>query len=119
MTFHSGICWYCHWGWPEQVAAIYHKAADEIGDEHLRYGPSHVVWEDENFGTECIQECIDNADRWWTDHDEGDKEVVLRSLRELLQIPESIRCCEPADYQGANPENFPPPEGIVMSRRTQ
>ncbi|GAH80793.1 unnamed protein product, partial [marine sediment metagenome] len=44
-------CWYCHWGWAKPVAEIYTAALAALdGDSSLlEYGPSHIVWADENW----------------------------------------------------------------------
>lgn len=114
-------CWYCHWGWPAPVMEIYRKGVEVAGDM-MDFGPAHVVWSDENFDTQCVQSCIDEFPTFdWSDHvdmgsdvTEETKAEVLASLKELLLIPEKIRYCEPDDYDGEHPENFPPPAGIVM-----
>lgn len=98
------ICWYCYWGWPEQIVAIYNKYKD-LAD--LEYGKGHIVWSDENFANEDIQYCIDSCNSI-------EDAAVEASLRELLAIPENIRYCEPENYDGEFPENFPPPQGLVM-----
>ena len=105
-------CWYCHWGWSVPVAAIYREALAELGGDMmpLHYGPAHIVWEDDNFRDEdvkwCLNELIFNRARY--DYSDEQITVVRRSLEALLEIPETIRCCEPAGYDGARPERFPP-----------
>ena len=100
------------------------KAAAELDDDDhlLRFGPTQVVWEDENFGTDSIRHCMDKfgfAGDLRTTAATGlppDRLAVLhRSLRALLAIPESVRC-EPAGYDGENPENYPPVAGLEMVR---
>ncbi len=100
------ICWYCHWGWPEQTSAIYERAASAIGEDALDYGSGHVVWSDENFDTENIESCIRDAELMGADP------IEIAALKELLAVPESIRCCEPDEYDGRSPQNFPPPAGV-------
>lgn len=117
-----GICWYCHWGWPEPVAAIYREAVAALaGDDYpLRSGPSHVVWEDENFDDYGVRLCLERCSREdpsTEDVSDAALEVVRRSLEALLALPESIRCPEPEDYDDAHPEHYPPPSGVVMVRR--
>lgn len=122
-----GICWYCHWGWPKQVRDIYDKYLALTSDTAMHYGPAHIVWEDENFETvEHIQWCIDTAEQWFKEwnvspHFGGDPKLtreefvlVVESLKELLTVPEEIRCCCPDNYDDEHPENFPPPANIVM-----
>jgi hypothetical protein len=112
-----GVCWYCHWGWPEQVVAIYQKYLPLIGESGLDYGPGHIVWADENFEAESVQWCIDNADKYrhegLTDEQHA---LCVDSLKELLALPEDIREAEPKEYEGENPELYPPREGLVMSK---
>jgi hypothetical protein len=115
------FCWYCYWGWPKQVADIYARAvADLDGDSSpLEFGPSHIVWSDENFEESNIRYCLGACDdpkqgERYSDHE---LTIVRRSLAELLAIPESIRCCEPADYDEERPANFPPPAGLEMVKR--
>ena len=127
------ICWYCYWGWAKQVIDIYEEGLKKSSDTAMNYGPAHIVWADENFETECIQSCIDGAEQWmkdwnqrrlpWEDKDPEPKlspfdlRVVLESLHRLLHVPEEIRCCEPENYDGEHPENFPPPPSIEMVRK--
>jgi hypothetical protein len=103
-----GICWYCHWGWAEEVADIYDAAAAQIGWLALHYGPAHIVWEDENFDAHSIQWCIDHASENQGDLSDTQWEVVVNSLKVLLAIPKEIRECQPSDYDEEHPENFPP-----------
>ena len=122
-----GICWYCYWGWAKPVAEIYVKYSALVSDPCaiLDYGPErHIVWADENFETEHIDWCIANAEKWrkhewdagWPPdmQSEGllladaDFLLAVESLKELLGVPEHIRCCAPADYDDLRPENFPP-----------
>jgi hypothetical protein len=130
-----GICWYCCWGWPRVVRAIYEKYSRLVSDAShvLDYGPGHIVWADENFETEHIQWCLDNAEEWrehkwdekWPQNmksdglllEDRDFHLAIESLRELLAIPESVRCCEPRDYDERNPENYPPPAEIEWEIR--
>lgn len=120
------ICWYCYWGWPKQVADIYLKYADLIGDwAALDFGPGHIAWSDENFDDGSIQFCIDYESEFRMDEcfaagagvsQTKALRLTVESLRELLAVPEDIRCCEPEGYDGEHPENFPPPDGIQMVR---
>jgi hypothetical protein len=118
-----GICWYCYWGWPKASQNIFDKAVEKLGgdDSPLLFGPSHVVWEDENFCDRSIRDCLDYfgpfLERTPDRFDEFQLSVVRWSLEELLKVPEEIRCCEPEDYDEENPKNFPPPDGIEMARK--
>lgn len=116
------ICWYCHWGWAKPVADIYDEALAALGFESpLEFGPAHIVWSDENFGDDSIRSCLADFDESlnWPDYEitAAEKLIVKQSLERLLEIQESVRCCEPADYDGERPEAFPPPEGFTMVRR--
>lgn len=111
------ICWYCHWGWPKQVFDIYRDGIQEAGEPAMHFGPGHIVWEDENFESENIQWCIDNAGTYRGDLTDEEVASVVKSLARLLDVPEHIRCCEPSDYDGANPEDYPPPPELVMVKR--
>jgi hypothetical protein len=108
------ICWYCHWGWSKPVAAIYKRAlAGFDGDDgKLQYGPSHVVWNDENFDTDCIEDCLKHIEKreYCDDHTDADLVIVKRSLEELLALPENIRDCAPDAYwdDDHHPEKYPP-----------
>ena len=115
-----GVCWYCYWGWPKQVRDIYDKYLEMVGESAMHYGPAHIVWEDENFEDENIDFCLVECEKEITNpiepvnHTRLDTTWIRESLRELKAIPVEIRCCEPADYQGYNPEKFPPPPELVM-----
>lgn len=82
---------------------IFNEAVKRIGgnDMLLLYGPSHIVWEDENFSDDDIQWCLERAkdEDSWASHTEEQKEVVLWSLRELLKLPEEIRVDEGGSMQ--------------------
>lgn len=110
-------CYWCYWGWPSQIAEIYDRALAKLdGDETLlNFGPAHIVWEDENWGS--AQYCLDGFDKWVAKHrhqfDELSLEVVKQSLVELLAVPECFKC-EPANYPGRDPAKYPPPSGWQM-----
>lgn len=105
------MCWYCTYGWPESVADIYDKYAP-IAGAAMHWGPSHVVWEDENFGDDnvkwCLAECKlrkpEDLDRF----SEAELASVQASLEEMLAIPESVRHPAPED------EETPPPPGLRL-----
>ncbi len=120
------ICWWCFWGWPVQVRAIYDRAVQDIdallpsdwrgeprdGEAALHWGPAHVVWEDENF--EDPSWCLENCDSpAFDDWHKGALEIVRRSLRELAALPAELRT-EPPGYDGEHPESFPMPPDVVM-----
>lgn len=121
----SGICWYCYWGWPEQVSEIFEGYKQFFGDNDgpLRWGPGHIVWEDENFGDSSIKFCIEEARKEIAARQEADKrselENVLDSLEELLAVPLEIREPWAAGYEesGQGPGKWPPREGIVLVRQ--
>lgn len=107
-------CWYCHWGWSKQVHDIYTTAVAKLGgfSGPLHYGPSHVVWDDENWG--CVDWCLEHFNEYrgqWTDEQ---LEVVRWSLLELQKLPKHVLDPEPDDYDGEHPENYPPPIDVVM-----
>ena len=114
-----GICWYCTWGWSEQSVNIYKKYLDLLdGDDSvLHFGPGHIVWSDENFETEHIEFCL--KEKWDNNKNFTEQQwnIALESLKELLAIPEDIRCCCPEDYDDENPLDYPPREGIVMIKK--
>ena len=111
----GGVCYHCFWGWPIQVAKIYQEARAKLGGNELplEYGPAHIVWCDENFETCHVQWCLDNYSsdtfkKTYERYSNEELEIVRQSLIELLEIPEEVRCYEPDDYDGINPENYPP-----------
>lgn len=108
------MCWYCYWGWADQVVRIFEKY-DPICE--LEYGIGHTVWADENFETSHIEFCLSLPNDGQNDGCSFGYEFQVMALRELLLIDEKIRCCEPDDYDGENPENFPPAKGVVMSKK--
>ena len=106
-------CYFCHWGWPPEIAAIYTRAKEALGgDEHpLHYGPAHAVWEDENFdAAEC---CIENFDRYVQDTDPDltghEKAVVMQSLVELAALPMELRVPPESFNWDDLPSDHPPP----------
>jgi hypothetical protein len=108
------ICWYCHWGWAKPVADIYSQALEKLGgyEMALHYGPAHIVWEDENW--DSVTWCLENFDKYKGDKSEEELEVVRWSLEELAKIPLEQREIEPEDYDGENPQNYPPGEGVEV-----
>lgn len=110
-----GICWYCYHGWSRPVADIYQEALKKLGgyEQSLHFGPSHIVWEDENFDTDSVQWCLDHLEEYRHDCSDEEIAVVKWSLEEMLKIPEEIRDCEPAEYDDEHPENYPPSCEVV------
>jgi hypothetical protein len=111
------LCWYCYWGWPEEVYSIYQEAVERLDgyDAPLLFGPSHIVWEEENF--DCAEWCLEHFDEYRGDYSEKELTVVRESLEKLVALPLSRRDIEPPDYDGRHPENYPPPPGVQMVRR--
>jgi hypothetical protein len=122
MTF-GGFCWYCFWGWPKPVTDIYEEAVKALDgyEPALQHGPAHIVWSDENFEDEhirwCLKELADPDKRAFYDLDDQSIAVVRQSLEKLLAVPESVRCCEPEDYDGEHPDKYPPPAGMKMVKK--
>lgn len=108
------ICWYYYWGWPKPVADIYKKALLALDGNKwpLHFGPSHVVWEDENFGSASW--CIEDFNDYRGDYSQAQLDVVLQSLKELVDLPRHAWDVEPKDYDGEHPENFPPTVEMVF-----
>lgn len=102
------ICWYCYWGWAKPVSDIYIEAVKRLeGDSAvLHYGPSHVVWDDENWG--LARKCLDHFYEYVDNFTEKELEICRWSLEELDKVPLSLRCIEPEDYDGEHPALFPP-----------
>ena len=107
------ICWFCHWGWPKLIADVYSKALAKLGGDAapLRFGPAHVVWDDENF--DLAQSCLDDFESNKGSFSDSDLRVVRRSLVELLLVDDKYKEW-PADYDGEHPEKFPPPADWEM-----
>jgi hypothetical protein len=115
-----GVCWHCYWGWPKIVADIYNAARAKCGYDVLHFGPSHIVWEDENWDNNNILWCIEETkkEKYITEREFSQEEIdICRwSLEELLKIPFEERNLEPEDYDNEHPENYPPPKHITMVR---
>jgi hypothetical protein len=62
-----------------------------------------------------LEEAVTNRKRY--DYTDEEMDILIESLVKLRTIPEEIRCCVPDDYDGQNPENYPPPEGMEMIKR--
>lgn len=115
------MCWYCYWGWPKPIADIYTEAKrriDAAGGSYwaLHFGPSHIVWEDENF--DCAEHCIEHFDdeKQYNseNYTEQELEIVRWSLEELIKIPIEQR--ESPDGGDSDPQAYPPPAGMTMVR---
>lgn len=102
------ICWHCYWGWPKPVAEIYKKALAALNGDWfpLHFGPSHIVWEDENF--DSAEWCLQHFDKYKGNYTKEDLAIVKRSLEELVALPKSDWDVEPKDYDGEHPEDYPP-----------
>lgn len=100
-------------GWAEPVVNIYREAVRRLhGDKMpLLYGPAHVVWADENW--DCAESCLEDFDRFTFNYTKEEMDVVRWSLVELIKIPLETREAEPEEYQGRNPELFPPRVKVV------
>lgn len=113
------ICWWCYWGWPKEIADIFDEACRRLGDPDgwaLEFGPGHVVWGDENWGS--AEWCLEHFSEYVGDLTEEEQLVVRWSLTELAKIPLERReqTLRP-DYDGEHPEKYPPPPGIVLVKR--
>ncbi len=109
------ICWYCYWGWPKPVADIYLKALGmlEGDDSPLKFGPSHAVWEDENF--EMAKRRLSYSRDKYKDRFTDEELAIVRwSLEELDKLPVELVDIWPDDYDGQHPENYPPPDDTEM-----
>lgn len=86
--------------WPESVKTIFHNALLLLGGDEspLMFGPSHVVWADDNFDDECIHWCLQECDKPLGYLDRftlWELAIVRRSLEQLLTVPEDVRDCDP------------------------
>ena len=110
------MCCFCSWGWPEPIAKIYLKAVADLEDlgwdlSSLHFGPAHTVWEDSNF--DLAQSCIDDFEKYSRDFTAPELEIVLRSLRELLDVPDELKEC-PEWYDGNEPRLRNPFPGVKL-----
>ena len=114
-----GICWYCYWGWAKPVVDVYEEAVRRLGGDSdpLHFGPSHIVWEDENFEDRNIDYCLSLIETEGQTFNLAQEtlSVVRWSLEELRRIPERSRDPMPDDYDDEHPELFPPPGDVVMA----
>lgn len=97
--------------------AIYRKYLALAGESAMHYGPAHIVWDDENFEREHVQWCLDHCDEYRASGStDAEHEAVRESLNALLALPDSVLSPEPVDYDGQNPEQYPP-DGVEMDER--
>lgn len=111
-----GLCWYCHWGWPRPIRDIYGAAVAALDgyDVALKFGPAHIVWEDENF--DSAQWCLDHFDEYRGNWSESTLAVVRDSLVKLLEVPDEYKT-EPAGFtEESHPADFPPPAHWEMGQ---
>ena len=108
-----GICWYCHWGWPKEVAVIYKEALRRLNGDRdiLSFGASHLVWGDENF--DCAEWCLEHFNDYSENYNENEAAVVRWSLEELAKLPLNVREIIPEDYDDEHPELYPPTSEVV------
>lgn len=101
-------CYWCHWGWPKPIKDIFDRAVADLGGftDAMYFGPAHIVWSDENF--DSAQWCLDHFEDRWGDFNEEELAIVRRSLEELAAVPDEFKQ-PPNEYDGENPESFPPP----------
>lgn len=90
------------------IADIYEEALEKLGgdDIPLKFGPAHIVWEDENF--DSADWCLEHFDEHRGDYTEADLVVVRDSLERLVNVPDELKM-PPTGYDGENPGLFPPP----------
>lgn len=108
------ICWYCHWGWAKPVADIYQTALAKLGGDSapLVWGQSGIVWGNENF--HLAENCLGQFNEQEEGYTPEELAVLRWSLEELVKLPLDVRCVEPEDYEGDDPQLFPPPAGVEM-----
>lgn len=87
-----------------------------VAEDHSRHtcpsgriGAAHIVWDDDNFGREHVQWCLDEFEQYkQKDASDAENEAVRQSLIELLALTDDVLDPEPEDYDGEHPEMFPP-----------
>lgn len=113
------VCYWCYWGWPRAIREIYDACVSRAGESAMRWGPAHIVWEDENW--DSAQWCLDTFDEWVRDWN-GERytveqlSVVRESLECLVSVSDEFKH-EPEGYDDENPEAFPPPLEWGCERR--
>lgn len=83
------------------VTAIYDEAIEKLTDVWtLHFGPSHIVWEDSNFGTHTIKWCLENGitDYIKEAYSAEDINIAMQTMRDLLEIPEEERERQGEEY---------------------
>jgi len=108
------VCWYCYWGWSQAVADIYHRYLPIAGEAAMEYGPAHIVWADENFSRRSVQWCLDNFDDYRDAGSEEELAAVRQSLVDMLALPDEVRDPQPKEYDGQDPDRYPPPRHVEM-----
>jgi hypothetical protein len=111
-----GVCYWCYWGWPKPIRDIYDDCVNQLGsDSSLMYGPSHIVWADENW--DCAQWCLDHFDEHKGRCTDEALAVVRESLERLLKVPDEFKS-EPGGFKDEDdPADFPPPEHWECEKR--
>lgn len=108
------MCWYCQYGWPKPVADIFNRYALMVHEDVLECGPAHIVWGDNNFETHDIEWCLEthrfNRSAKAHELSEFERDAVRKSLIELLEVPESVRCPKEAEL------DVPPPPETELVR---
>jgi hypothetical protein len=103
------MCYWCYWGWPKPIRDIYDDCIARVGESPLLYGPSHVVWADENWT--CAQWCLDHFDEYTHGYSDGELDVMRESLERLVAVPDEFKTApEGYDESCHIPAMFPPPE---------
>lgn len=75
----------------------------------MHYGAAHIVWDDENFERGQVQFCLDHFDEYKRkESTDVENEAVRQSLIDLLALTDDVLDPEPKDYDGVNPDNYPP-----------
>lgn len=112
-----GFCPFCYYGWPKPIVDIYRKYAPIAGESAMHYGAAHIVWDDENFGREPIQWCLDNFEKYKRDDcTDAENEAVRESLKELLLLSDDILNPFANIDCDASPDTWAKPEGIEFVR---
>lgn len=109
-------CFWCNQGWPKPIADIYTKALSELGGDRdlLKYGPSHIVWADENFEDSHILSCLRHIfnDEYCENHTPEQLIIISRSLIDLSAVPEELRI-EPENWDDMQEGDFSPTVEMV------